>query len=120
MAHDLNDTAFWSQPISIDCTMVQVMAIHGFLCLALRHPEIGDSARAVIVDIVRHIGEQLIARQALTIEEANEAERGIKRSAAWDMYPRGWPACACGEPVLDGHLTCGASACNEAAARRTQ
>ncbi len=32
-------------------------------------------------------------------------------------YPPGWPRCACGFPVLDGHLTCGRQECNEAKAR---
>lgn len=35
----------------------------------------------------------------------------------WAAYPPGWPACGCGAPALDGHLTCGQLACNEAAAR---
>jgi hypothetical protein len=26
-------------------------------------------------------------------------------------YPAGWPRCACGEPVMDGHLTCGQARC---------
>lgn len=32
-------------------------------------------------------------------------------------YPPNWPRCLCGEPVLDGHLTCGRAACDEGAAR---
>jgi hypothetical protein len=32
-------------------------------------------------------------------------------------YPPDWPRCACGAPVLDGHLTCGAAGCDEARAR---
>lgn len=37
------------------------------------------------------------------------------------MYPNGWEKCDCGEPVLDGHLTCGNARCGtqaEAEARR--
>jgi len=26
-------------------------------------------------------------------------------------YPADWPRCRCGEPVLDGHLTCGRVEC---------
>jgi len=34
-------------------------------------------------------------------------------------YPADWPRCpACGEPALDGHITCGSFACNEAWHRR--
>lgn len=32
-------------------------------------------------------------------------------------YPPNWPRCRCGEPVLDGHLTCGRVECDEAQAR---
>lgn len=35
-------------------------------------------------------------------------------------YPAGWPACACGKPVMDGHLTCGEAKCSESGARRRQ
>jgi len=34
-------------------------------------------------------------------------------------YPVDWPRCpACGMPALDGHITCGAVACNEGEWRR--
>lgn len=34
------------------------------------------------------------------------------------MYPKDWPKClGCGEPVMDGHLTCGSVGCKEAAMR---
>jgi hypothetical protein len=34
-------------------------------------------------------------------------------------YPPDWPTCpSCGEPVLDGHITCGRLACDEAGRRR--
>jgi len=34
-------------------------------------------------------------------------------------YPADWPRCpACGEPALDGHITCGSVACNEDEHRR--
>jgi len=35
-------------------------------------------------------------------------------------YPQGWPTCACGDPVLDGHLTCGRVECDESGARATR
>lgn len=36
---------------------------------------------------------------------------------AASMYPPGWPSCACGRPVLDGHVTCGHVECAEGEAR---
>jgi len=35
-------------------------------------------------------------------------------------YPADWPRCACGLPVLDGHVTCGKCECDEAGARRSR
>jgi hypothetical protein len=33
-------------------------------------------------------------------------------------YPAGWPACpGCGQPALDGHITCGNVACDEGGRR---
>lgn len=33
-------------------------------------------------------------------------------------YPKDWPTCVfCGDPVLDGHLTCGRATCSESDAR---
>ena len=33
-------------------------------------------------------------------------------------YPVGWPSCpGCGQPALDGHITCGLFSCNEAGRR---
>ena len=34
------------------------------------------------------------------------------------LYPPEWRRCPCGEPVLDGHVTCGDAMCNESATRR--
>lgn len=34
------------------------------------------------------------------------------------MYPSDWPKCpSCGEPALDGHLTCGRIECDESGER---
>ena len=36
-------------------------------------------------------------------------------------YPDWWPDCVtCGEPALDGHLTCGRAECDEGAAREAE
>jgi hypothetical protein len=37
------------------------------------------------------------------------------------LYPENWPSCPyCGEPALDGHLTCGSATCSESQARIDQ
>lgn len=36
-------------------------------------------------------------------------------------YPKNWPRCPrCGEPVLDGHITCGRLECDERGERDKQ
>ena len=35
-------------------------------------------------------------------------------------YPKDWPRCHCGEPVLDGHVTCGRVECDEHGTRRAR
>jgi hypothetical protein len=35
-------------------------------------------------------------------------------------YPPDWPKCpSCGEPALDGHITCGKATCDEAGHRNS-
>lgn len=37
------------------------------------------------------------------------------------MYPEGWPRCpVCGEPALDGHITCGNVRCDESGQRKAR
>lgn len=47
----------------------------------------------------------------------NCEEVGDDATRATSIYPAGWPRCACGAPVLDGHLTCGQVGCDEVSAR---
>ena len=55
------------------------------------------------------------------VAPANEHEAAVDAAGAKlvrDLYPVGWPRCvSCGEPALDGHLTCGRVECNEGRAR---
>jgi hypothetical protein len=41
----------------------------------------------------------------------------LRTRVGFEHYPPDWPACSCGLPVLDGHLTCGKAPCDEAGAR---
>ena len=37
------------------------------------------------------------------------------------MYPANWPRCPnCGQPAVDGHITCGRAQCDEGGARRAR
>lgn len=51
------------------------------------------------------------------IKRANDVVTFLNQRVLPAGYPAGWPRCACGEPALDGHLTCGRLGCSESAAR---
>jgi hypothetical protein len=55
---------------------LNLMALHGFLCLALRHPGTKDHAcRPAIVGIVKEIGMILVDLGALTPDALMEVQR---------------------------------------------
>lgn len=56
-------------------TLHEWMAVHGNLCLALRHPENTGPSRALIVGMIHRIGKILVEGGALTEEELNFATR---------------------------------------------
>lgn len=41
LAHDMKDRDFWltEHDIPLNCNNITIMAVHGALCLALRHPQ---------------------------------------------------------------------------------
>jgi hypothetical protein len=51
------------------------MAVHGYLCLGLRHPGAQGSSRAYVEDFARKLGRILVERGILTGAELAEAER---------------------------------------------
>jgi len=51
------------------------MAIHGNLCLALRHPSNLGSSRALMEQFVRALGENLVENGVLTPDELAQAQR---------------------------------------------
>jgi hypothetical protein len=53
-------------------------------------------------------------------EGAPRVDAPVARSSelvASFLIPADWPRCACGAPVMEGHLTCGRVECDEAGAR---
>ncbi len=51
------------------------MAIHGNLCLALRHAGNRGSSRAMVERFVRALGDNLVENGVLTAEELAQAQR---------------------------------------------
>jgi hypothetical protein len=51
------------------------MAVHGNLCLALRHPANSGPSRKLIENFVRQLGENLVENGVLTAAELAEVQR---------------------------------------------
>ena len=51
------------------------MAIHGYLCLALRHPGVRGESRPMVLDFVHKLGRILVGTGVLTEEELFYAEK---------------------------------------------
>jgi len=72
------DPEFWTKPFKVTFLFntLNLMALHGFLCLALRHPGTSDHAcRLAIIGLVNEIGKILVDLGALTPEQLQEVKR---------------------------------------------
>jgi len=64
--------AVWMQHVTRELNLLTIMAIHGNLCLALRHPANRGPSTQLVAAVVRQLGEVLVARGALTAAELAE------------------------------------------------
>lgn len=70
----------------VDAPLLTWLAIHGNLCLALRHPANRGGSRKLVVDFVRALGAKLVERRVLTQDQLENAfaleqeEGGISES----------------------------------------
>lgn len=72
------DPAFWMKESEITFLFktINLMALHGFLCLALRHPGTKDhSCRPAIEGLVKQIGKVLVDLGALSPEQLAEIQK---------------------------------------------
>jgi hypothetical protein len=69
----------------MEATLLEWLAIHGNLCLALRHPQNQGDSRALLVGFVHRLSKLLVERGILTAEEMRAAtkleedEHGLER-----------------------------------------
>jgi hypothetical protein len=61
--------------VTVDGTLLDWMAVHGNLCLALRHPQNQGETRALIVSMIHKLGTLLVDEGILTADEMNRATR---------------------------------------------
>jgi hypothetical protein len=73
---------FWTQPVQLELSLLTAMAMHGNLCLALRHPQNNGHSRPVITAAIRALGDILVEAGALSAERVAEIEREEKVAPA--------------------------------------
>jgi len=65
--------------VPIESRLVTWLAVHGYLCMALRHPALQDvtahPSRGVVQSFVDELGELLVLNDVLTPEELQESVR---------------------------------------------
>jgi len=69
------DISKLSDTVEINAALCKWMAIHGALCLALRHPEMGASVREVLLECVAKLEALFLGTGLLTPEEIAEIHR---------------------------------------------
>jgi hypothetical protein len=70
-------------PVVVEMDLLTLMALHGYCCLALRHPASaasGGDVRETILRFVREAGALLVEGGLLTAEERAYVER-VERAA---------------------------------------
>ena len=66
---------FWRKEVTINLNVITLMAVHGNLLLALRHPRNQGTSRDLIIDFCKQIGEELVLLGAMAPEQLKEAYR---------------------------------------------
>lgn len=67
------DPQFWLKEITINLNVITLLAVHGNLLLALRHPQNVGAPRDIALNFCKQIGEQLVLLGAMTPEQLEEA-----------------------------------------------
>lgn len=67
------DPEFWHREVTIKLDVLTLMAVHGNLLLALRHPQNIGESRHLVVEFVKQAGKQLVIIGAISIEQLIEA-----------------------------------------------
>lgn len=79
------DPEAWKQTVLLELDMLSLMAMHGYLCLALRHPATrGIYSRPQILLVVERIERALLESDMLSEEElaAIDAEKDLRHDRA--------------------------------------
>lgn len=61
--------------IPLRISWISLLALHGALCLALRHPQFRGPSRGLVVNATQQIGKYLVDNGLLTPEQLAEAQQ---------------------------------------------
>lgn len=70
------------EPFSVETSSLVWMAIHGSICLALRHPAYTGPSRELVVAFVLELGNQLVEHGVLTKAELELVYRVEREESA--------------------------------------
>lgn len=68
-----NNPQFWLREVLVKVNILTLMAVHGNLLLALRHPQNTGEPRDLVLNFCKQIGEELVLLGAMTPEQLEEA-----------------------------------------------
>lgn len=77
-------------PFSVETSGLTWMAVHGCICLGLRHPAYTGPSRELVMNFVRTLGAELVQHGVLTESELREVERFETEDSPHGS--RGWEA----------------------------
>lgn len=69
------DADLLRQRVTVELPLIAWLAIHGNLCLALRHPQNRGPSRLTCIDALERLAELIIEHGLMTREEMAEAHR---------------------------------------------
>lgn len=83
--HDAKDEKFWNQIVKLELPVLSLLALHGSVCLALRHPQNTGASRKTMVEFVKRAGRYLVDLGAITPAELIEAHRIEQEEGSEDI-----------------------------------
>lgn len=71
--------------IPLQANYLTLMAVHGALCLALRHPQFKGPSRQLVVAFTKSLGEWLVHEGILSPEQLVEAQQLEAEAGSGDL-----------------------------------
>ncbi len=96
------DPEFWHRKVTIELDVITLLAVHGNLLLALRHPQNIGISRDIVLNFCKETGEQLVLLKAITPEQLKDAYRLESEEGTPELQEMDMPDGATGEGIKSG------------------